>query len=806
MSRYLERDRNFRRRDDYGPRRNYDYDPRRRGRGDRFDREVNGDMHRRYEYLYPSPNKEDLFNQRVGAEALHNVTSENDYSVYQDVNVKVSYASGLIPVPPIEAFAELAEAPYELDSTIYDNTVTARYIQPTPIQKYALPAGMSGYDILACSQTGSGKTCAFLVPIIHRIVIEKLKLLTRTPGMHEDFSFKRDRFGGIARPFCVILAPTRELVQQTAKASWMLSHGTGVLTRVVYGGSPLPPQQDALQLGCDILVATPGRMYDFIKREVIDTSFVRFVVFDECDRMLDMGFEDQIRDIMRLLPGPTYELRDLEDSSKTYPVERQTLLFSATFPKEIRNMALDFLRSNRLVEITVGQIGSTNPNLAQRVVLVEHGFRKLDLLRDYLTGKSEELNRMLHEVYGSHDDAATAHNYPRGAAATGKRNSVAQIIIPYQTIVFTNFKMEANRIFKYFGALGCRVAVIHGDMSQASRENNLKLFKSGETNVLIATDVAQRGLDIPHVRLVLNYDVPGNIDDYIHRIGRTGRVGRPGLAITFIVPRSDPPNTLRDIRRKLREAKQPIPGWFDDTLETTSREQQDDMNDYRGNYCGRGDFNDRGYDRTGRFSNGPRRSNGRFLDLSCVNYEEVTSLLESGAGLSRDQELKVCRLAIAKGWSEIAERLEEAYRPEEGRTTMLMCAAMDRNLDLLKRYVHERRMQDENGWTALMFAAQAGHLECVQILLPEAWIRTTRPASDLAEKGTAMMLAAQAGHADIVELLWPYECCGKDANDHNAYWYAQKAAKNGERIREILDLEGQGKVRRREKVVEELSV
>ncbi|TNJ27426.1 ATP-dependent RNA helicase-like protein [Giardia muris] len=630
MSRYLERDRNFRRRDDYGPRRNYDYDPRRRGRGDRFDREVNGDMHRRYEYLYPSPNKEDLFNQRVGAEALHNVTSENDYSVYQDVNVKVSYASGLIPVPPIEAFAELAEAPYELDSTIYDNTVTARYIQPTPIQKYALPAGMSGYDILACSQTGSGKTCAFLVPIIHRIVIEKLKLLTRTPGMHEDFSFKRDRFGGIARPFCVILAPTRELVQQTAKASWMLSHGTGVLTRVVYGGDGLRPQQDALQLGCDILVATPGRMYDFIKREVIDTSFVRFVVFDECDRMLDMGFEDQIRDIMRLLPGPTYELRDLEDSSKTYPVERQTLLFSATFPKEIRNMALDFLRSNRLVEITVGQIGSTNPNLAQRVVLVEHGFRKLDLLRDYLTGKSEELNRMLHEVYGSHDDAATelgtsqstsnisetyaeaaSHNYPGSIAATGMRSTTAPAIIPYQTIVFTNFKVEADRIFRYFDDLGCRVAVIHGDMSQKDRENNLKFFKSGRTNILIATDVAQRGLDIPHVRLVLNYDVPGNIDDYTHRIGRTGRAGRPGLAITLIAPERDTLSTLKDLRRKLSETKQPIPRWFDDAIERMIREKRGERAERRGGNRSRGGFNDRGYDRNSGFGSGPRRYDNR---------------------------------------------------------------------------------------------------------------------------------------------------------------------------------------------------
>ncbi|TNJ28189.1 Kinase, NEK [Giardia muris] len=198
------------------------------------------------------------------------------------------------------------------------------------------------------------------------------------------------------------------------------------------------------------------------------------------------------------------------------------------------------------------------------------------------------------------------------------------------------------------------------------------------------------------------------------------------------------------------------------------------------------------------------RSEDRFMEALRSRgreaYEEAMSLFEDGLELSPGQEAEACRLAIANGWSRMAEQFKEAYRPEEGRTTMLMCAAMDRNLDLLRRYVHERRRQDENGWTALMLAAQAGHLECARILLPEAWIRTTRPASDLAEKGTAMMLAAQAGHADIVELLWPYECCGKDANDHNAYWYAQKAAKNGERIREILDLEGQGKVRRRENI------
>ncbi|TNJ28068.1 Kinase, NEK [Giardia muris] len=343
-----------------------------------------------------------------------------------------------------------------------------------------------------------------------------------------------------------------------------------------------------------------------------------------------------------------------------------------------------------------------------------------------------------------------------------------------------------------------------------------------------------------------------------------------------------------------------------------------------------------------------RRSEDRFMEALRSRgreaYEEAMSLFKDGLELSPEQEAEACRLAIANGWSRMAEQFKEAYRPEEGRTTMLMCAAMDRNLDLLRRYVHERRRQDENGWTALMhatirnhpdsvkelldeadikstkevtrngctfpagttakdiakrlkdeklirvfskhngrsaagfrerayrtsegvdnplidaakhgrdrdvrkylneyggksdkdgwtalmyaadggyhecvsllvekevrlqnkdgwtalmLAAQAGHLECARILLPEAWIRTTRPASDLAEKGTAMMLAAQAGHADIVELLWPYECCGKDANDHNAYWYAQKAAKNGERIREILDLEGQGKVRRRENI------
>jgi len=400
---------------------------------------------------------------------------------------------------PIEIFGRDAPSPYttfeeaELHTLLMDNIRKSGYVKPTPIQKYSLPSVVNlKRDMMACAQTGSGKTGGFLFPIINSLL---------KSGIHQD----RKRFNGYsATPKAVVLAPTRELCQQIYDECRKFIYQTYLKTVVVYGGASSGYQAKQLERGCDILVGTPGRMNDFIQKQKIDMRDVQFLVLDEADRMLDMGFEPQIR-------------RIVEESGMPPKGQRNTLLFSATFPKETQKLALDFLHDELFVQ--VGVIGGTTENITQKFYKVSHA----------------EKPSKLQEVLSEHKNE--------------------------KTLIFVQKKVTCNDIYEMLAPLGYKCSVVHGDKDQGSRERALRNFKDGYTNLLVATDVAARGLDIEKVSHVINYDLPGDIDSYVHRIGRTGRVGNLGQATAFFNPNDDS-KLCKDLIKILQDAKQEVPDFI----------------------------------------------------------------------------------------------------------------------------------------------------------------------------------------------------------------------------------------------------
>ena len=387
----------------------------------------------------------------------------------------------------------------QLPPSLLENIDRAGYITPTPIQQYALPIVLRGKDLMACAQTGSGKTAAFLVPIIADI-LENGK--GRLP-MH----LRQDPHYRGALPVALVLGPTRELVLQIHDEARKFCFRTELRSVICYGGVELPPQMAELRRGADLVVATPGRLWDLYNRQTVHFACTRFVVLDEADRMLDLGFGEQIDQI-------------LKDSDMPSTGDRQTLMFSATFPLMIQTLAKNYLANYYFV--TVGRVGSTTEGITQRVELVE-GDRKLTLTRRLLQKDPEAL-----------------------------------------TLIFVETKRAADELMISLSNDGISVATLHGDRSQREREEALRLFRSGEISVLVATDVASRGLDIPNVSHVIQYDMPSAMDDYIHRIGRTGRAGNVGLATAFFQS-SDTPlaNELLEI---LKEHNQTVPEWLPDIV------------------------------------------------------------------------------------------------------------------------------------------------------------------------------------------------------------------------------------------------
>ncbi|CAE6374250.1 unnamed protein product [Rhizoctonia solani] len=412
-----------------------------------------------------------------------------NFDKYEDIPVEATGAG--VPEP----LNQFTNPP--LDPVLLENIQYARYTTPTPVQKYSVPIVAAGRDLMACAQTGSGKTAGFLFPILSA----SFAAGPRPPPADPNSSYGRRR----AYPTALILAPTRELVSQIHDEARKFAYRSWVRPAVVYGGADINQQLRQIERGCDLLSATPGRLVDLIERGRISLANVQYLVLDEADRMLDMGFEPQIR---RIVQG--------EDMPGV--MDRQTLMFSATFPRDIQLLAKDFLKE--YIFLSVGRVGSTSENITQKIEYVEDQDKRSVLL-DIL------------------------HSEPQGGL----------------TLVFVETKRMADMLSEYLMTNRFPATSIHGDRTQRERELALNTFRSGRTPIMVATAVAARGLDIPNVTHVVNYDLPSDIDDYVHRIGRTGRAGNVGTSTAFFNRGNK--NIVRELIGLLREANQEVPGWLD---------------------------------------------------------------------------------------------------------------------------------------------------------------------------------------------------------------------------------------------------
>ncbi|GAB4828299.1 DEAD-box ATP-dependent RNA helicase 52 [Ancistrocladus abbreviatus] len=421
-----------------------------------------------------------------------------NFDVYEDIPVETSGQD--IP-PPISSFADI-----DLGESLNENIRRCKYVKPTPIQRHAIPMAVAGRDLMACAQTGSGKTAAFCFPIISGILKSHLSRPTSQRG------------GRKVYPVALILSPTRELSCQIHDEAKKFAYQTGVKVLVAYGGAPMYQQLRNLERGVDILVATPGRLVDMIERGKISLSMIRYLALDEADRMLDMGFEPQIRKIVQQLDMPL-------------PGARQTMLFSATFPTEIQRLASEFL--SNYIFLSVGRVGSSTDLIAQKVEFVPDVDK-----RKYL------MNLLVSQ------------------RANGTQTKHAL------TLVFVETKRGADALENWLSRNGFPATAIHGDKVQMERERALRSFKTGATPILVATDVAARGLDIPSVTHVINFDLPRDIDDYVHRIGRTGRAGKSGLATAFFSDKNIP--IAKALVELMEEANQEVPSWLNECAEKSA--------------------------------------------------------------------------------------------------------------------------------------------------------------------------------------------------------------------------------------------
>ncbi|KAJ6571744.1 P-loop containing nucleoside triphosphate hydrolase protein [Mycena capillaripes] len=440
-----------------------------------------------------------------------------NFEKYDDIPVE---ATGSQVPDPVTQFTSPP-----LDPVLLENIGYARYTNPTPVQKYSIPIVAGGRDLMACAQTGSGKTGGFLFPILSASFTQGPRAPPEQPNSQLGYSRSRKAF-----PTALILAPTRELVSQIHDEARKFAYRSWVRPAVVYGGADINQQLRLIERGCDLLSATPGRLVDLIERGRISLANIKYLVLDEADRMLDMGFEPQIR---RIVQG--------EDMPGVH--ERQTLMFSATFPRDIQMLAKDFLKD--YIFLSVGRVGSTSENITQKIEYVEDNDKRSVLL-DILAS------------VGSKEDALGL------------------------TLVFVETKRMADMLSDFLMANHLPATSIHGDRTQREREMALQTFRTGRTPIMVATAVAARGLDIPNVTHVVNYDLPSDIDDYVHRIGRTGRAGNTGVSTAFFNRGNK--NIVRELVELLREANQEIPPW----LETVAHEASFGSSYGRGGGRGRG--------------------------------------------------------------------------------------------------------------------------------------------------------------------------------------------------------------------------
>ena len=361
-----------------------------------------------------------------------------------------------------------------LDARLLEGVRDLGFVETRPIQTAVIPLALGGRDVIACAETGTGKTCAFVVPILQRLLTSGAALAgTASPagGVH-------GAPAAVATPKSrvLVLAPTRELAVQIEDEIHGLAYHTAITTAAVYGGVEMGGQERALRAGVDIIVATPGRLMDHMRQQNADLSAIDLLVLDEADRMMDMGFWPDVRRIIAALPPSP---------------PRQTLLFSATMPDEVVRLAMEIVRDPAYVQ--VGHRSKPARTIAHRAAIVP-GAQKVDWLIEHL-------------------------RRPEGPV-----------------LIFSRTKIGAERLARKLAAAGIKCAALHADRTQDQRRAAVEGFRGGRYKVLVATDIAARGLDIDGIHTVINYEVPDSPDAYVHRVGRTGRADEAGHAVTLVSP------------------------------------------------------------------------------------------------------------------------------------------------------------------------------------------------------------------------------------------------------------------------------
>jgi ATP-dependent RNA helicase DDX5/DBP2 len=418
--------------------------------------------------------------------------SAEDFRKLHQINIVGRDTDGAGAYRPPAPLFDFATTPFS--PQIKKALEVAGFKNPTPTQAQSWPIALQGRDIITVAKTGSGKTCGFLMPAFHRLLPELQRRKRGVPGI-------------------LVLAPTRELACQIEEQAIKFGRTSGLRTVCCYGGAPKGFQIKKIQNGVEVLIATPGRLNDLLEMKVVDLSYVCFLVLDEADRMLDMGFEPQIRKVIELLPK-----------------ERQTMMFTATWPREVQTLAYEFLVNP--VEIKFGEQGlNANKAILQKVFVIRESEKK------------DQLLKVLKELNPSHSS----------------EDSRSLLKVP-KTIIFVSRKSSCDTLSNELWNLGYSVDSLHGDKQQFQRTRVMESFKFGRLQLLVATDVAARGLDVKDIEVVINYDFPAGtngVEDYVHRIGRTARGEASGKAYTFFT--ADDSKRATELIGVLKRAGQEVP-------------------------------------------------------------------------------------------------------------------------------------------------------------------------------------------------------------------------------------------------------
>jgi ATP-dependent RNA helicase DDX5/DBP2 len=444
--------------------------------GEKRDQSKNGETLRPVNYDNVAPFRKDFYTPTEAARARSSEDVRALNTKYE-ISLTSKYEKDVQKYPPLALFSEAGLPEY-----IMNEMIRQGFTQPTAIQAGGFPIVLSGRNLVGIAKTGSGKTLAYIIPAL--IHLKNQQPIKSGEG-----------------PIALVLAPTRELAQQIQNVANEFGLKCKISNTCIFGGAPKANQMRDLAKGVDICIATPGRLIDFLERNVTNLRRCTYLVLDEADRMLDMGFEPQIKKIMS-------QIRQ----------DRQVLMFSATWPKEVKNLAEEYL--NDYVQINIGSLSlSANHNILQIVDVCEE------------SEKDDKLMKILSEI-------ANENNR--------------------KTIIFVETKRRADEIARTVNRRGFNALAIHGDKSQNERDYTLQSFRTGRLNVqiLIATDVASRGLDVDDVKFVINYDYPNNSEDYVHRIGRTGRCQQTGTAYTLFT--SNNAAKANDLVKILQESRQVI--------------------------------------------------------------------------------------------------------------------------------------------------------------------------------------------------------------------------------------------------------